>query len=321
MTFTQLEYIVALNAYRHFAEAAAQCFVTQPTLSMQIQKMEEEIGLKIFNRSKQPVMPTEEGLEIIQQARKILAARNALQEWIDEKKGTMEGCLKIGIIPTIAPYLLPLFLPAFASQHTHIQLLIKEHTTQAIINGLKEGSLDIGILVTPLHEENIKEEVLFYEELVVYVSPSNVLYNKKQITPQQLSSGNIWMLEEGHCFRSQVMNLCDLQASTASHNGVVYEASSLEALRRMADATDGITLLPELAALALPASLQNSIKHFVKPVPVREVSIAMHADFGKKRLMNFIKQSILKNIPPHLLQNKNASVVPVVRKIKSATNS
>lgn len=321
MTFTQLEYIVALNAYRHFAEAAAQCFVTQPTLSMQIQKLEEEIGLKIFNRSKQPVMPTEEGIEIIQQARKILAARDALQEWIDEKKGTVEGRLKIGIIPTLAPYLLPLFLPAFAKQHPHIQLFVKEQTTQVIVNGLKEGSLDAGILVTPLHEENIKEEVLFYEELVVYVSSSNELYDKKHITPQQLTSGNIWMLEEGHCFRSQVINLCDLQASAASHNGIVYEASSLEALRRMADATNGITLLPELAALVLPVSLQNYVKHFVQPVPVREVSVVMHADFGKKRLINFIKQSIQKTIPQHLLQNKNASVVPVIQKVKLATSS
>jgi len=170
MTFTQLEYIVAVDTFRHFAEAAAHCFVTQPTLSMQIHKLEEELGVKIFDRSKQPVLPTEPGLDIIDHARKILAERDILTDMLASKKGVVNGELKIGVIPTLAPYLLPLFIPAFTKKYANVKLVVNELTTDVILSRLREGRIDAGVLVTPLNEKGVKEDVLFYEEMLAYVS-------------------------------------------------------------------------------------------------------------------------------------------------------
>jgi LysR family hydrogen peroxide-inducible transcriptional activator len=170
MTFTQLEYVVAIDTYRHFAGAAEKCFITQPTLSMQVHKLEAELGTKIFDRSKQPVLPTAAGIEIIEQARKILAERDMLQEIIEAKKNVVKGELRIGVIPTLAPYLLPLFIPAFTKGYPHVKLVISEFTTAQVITQLREGKIDAGILATPLNEKGIKEDVLFYEEMVAYVS-------------------------------------------------------------------------------------------------------------------------------------------------------
>src|SRR5580692_3232167 len=179
MTFVQLEYIVAVDTYRHFATAAGHCYVTQPTLSMQVQKLEEELGLTIFDRSKQPVIPTEAGRDILEQARKILAEKGVIQEIVQCKKGVLTGELRIGIIPTLAPYLLPLFVQGFTEKYPLIKLIVNELTTELLIARLREGRIDVGILVTPLQENGIREHVLFYEELLVYVSRKNAAYKKK----------------------------------------------------------------------------------------------------------------------------------------------
>src|SRR5579872_6898902 len=178
MTFVQLEYIVAVDSYRHFATAAGHCFVTQPTLSMQVQKLEEELGLKIFDRSKQPVIPTEAGRAVIEQARRILAEKQVIGEIIQARKGILTGELRIGIIPTLAPYLLPLFIPSFTAKYPQIKVTVNEVTTEVIITKLREGKIDAGILVTPLLENGIKEHVLFYEELLVFASKKNGAYKK-----------------------------------------------------------------------------------------------------------------------------------------------
>ena len=211
MTFTQLEYIVALDAHRHFAEAAAQCFITQPTLSMQVQKLEEELGVKIFDRSKQPVLPTEPGIDIIDHARKILAERDILTDMIASKKGVVNGELKLGVIPTLAPYLLPLFIPAFTKKFANVKLVINELTTDVILSRLREGRIDAGILVTPLNEKGIKEDVLFYEEMLAYVSKNNKAFKKTYMLPNDIDPEKLWLLQEGHCFREQMLQLCELR--------------------------------------------------------------------------------------------------------------
>ncbi|MEP7317712.1 MAG: LysR substrate-binding domain-containing protein, partial [Panacibacter sp.] len=233
MTFIQLEYIVAVDTLRHFAQAAAKCFVTQPTLSMQIQKLEEELGIKIFDRSKQPVLPTSSGAEIIEQARKILAERDVLTENIDAKKGIVNGELKVGVIPTIAPYLLPLFVPYFTKKFPHVKLIVTELTTELIVSRLREGKIDVGLLVTPLQEKGIQEQVLFYEELVAYISNKNIAYKKTYLLDKDIDPNKLWLLEEGHCFRSQIVNLCELRKSSREGSHFEYEAGSLETLRRM----------------------------------------------------------------------------------------
>ena len=311
MTFVQLEYIVAVDTYRHFATAAGHCFVTQPTLSMQVQKLEEELGLKIFDRSKQPVIPTEAGREVIEQARKILGEKHVIGEIVQAKKGVLTGELRIGIIPTLAPYLLPLFIQAFTTKYPQIKLVVNEMTTEILVTRLREGRIDVGILVTPLQENGIREQVLFYEELLVYVSRKNAAYKKTYMLAQDIDPNKLWLLEEGHCFRSQIVRLCELRKASREGSHFDYEAGSLETLRRMVELNDGITILPELAAMDLTGKQQQLIRHFKKPTPMREVSLVVHRDFVKQRLVEALHQEILLSVPEKLRQNKNQNVVPI----------
>ncbi len=311
MTFIQLEYIVAVDTYRHFATAAAHCFITQPTLSMQVQKLEKELGLKIFDRSKQPVIPTETGREIICQARKILSERLLVDEIVQTKKGILTGELRIGIIPTLAPYLLPLFIPGFTTKYPQIKLIVNELTTELVITRLREARIDAGILVTPLQENGIREQVLFYEELLVYVSRKNAAYKKTYMLAQDIDPGKLWLLEEGHCFRSQIVRLCELRKASKEGSHFEYEAGSLETLRRMVELNDGITILPELAATDLSGRQQQLIRHFKRPAPMREVSLVVHRDFVKQRLVAALKEEILRSIPEKVRQNKNLNVIPL----------
>ena len=311
MTFVQLEYIVALDNCRHFATAAERCFVTQPTLSMQVQKLEEELGIKIFDRSKQPVVPTEAGREIIEQANRILAEKSVMTDITQKKKGVMTGELRIGIIPTLAPYLLPLFVQGFNKKYPQVKLVVNEMMTEYIIARLREGRIDVGILVTPLQEKGIREYVLFYEELLAYISKKNSAYKKTYVLPQDIDPNKLWLMEEGHCFRSQIVNLCELQRSAELSNHFEYEAGSIETLRRMVELNDGITILPELTTLDMTARQLQQIRHFKKPAPMREVSIVVHRDFLKKRLIEALKEEIILAVPENIRKNKSANVVPV----------
>lgn len=311
MTFVQLEYIVAVDTWHHFAKAAEKCFVTQPTLSMQIQKLEKELGIKIFDRSKQPVVTTEAGAAIIAQARKILAERDSMNEMLYAKKGVLTGELKLGIIPTLAPYLLPLFIPSFTQKYPVVKLTVNEMTTEFVISRLREGKIDAGILVTPLNENGIKEHPLFYEEMMAYVSRKNTAYKKTYVLPQDIDPNKLWLLEEGHCFRSQIVNLCELRKASREGSHFEYEAGSIETLKRMVELNDGITIVPELATFNLTNKQLELIRHFKKPSPMREVSLVTHRDFVKKRLIDALKNEIEASIPEKLRKNKDTYVVPV----------
>lgn len=311
MTLVQLEYIVALDRYRHFATAASNCFVTQPTLSMQIHKLEEELGITIFDRSKQPVIPTEAGAEVIEHAKKIIAEKDQLHEMIHTKKGVISGELKVGIIPTLAPYLLPLFVQRFTEKFPHVKLIVNEMMTDLIISRLREGTIHAGILVTPLQEYGIKEDVLFYEELLLYVSENNKDFKKNYVLAQDIDPNKLWLLEEGHCFRSQIMNLCELQKASKEGHAFEYEAGSIETLRRMVELTGGITILPELATMDLNAKRQQQLRMFRRPAPMREVSLVVHRDFLKKRLIEILKKEIIAAVPEKIRKNRNSNVLPV----------
>jgi LysR family transcriptional regulator, hydrogen peroxide-inducible genes activator len=311
MTLIQLEYVIALDRYRHFASAAANCYVTQPTLSMQIHKLEQELGIKIFDRSKQPVIPTETGVEIIEQAKKIIAEQEHMHEMVHTRKGILSGELKIGIIPTLAPYLLPLFAQQFTQKYPNVKLIVNEMMTDLMVNRLREGSIDAGILVTPLQEYGIKEDVLFYEELLVYVSKKNEDFKKNYVLAQDIDPNKLWLLEEGHCFRSQIMNLCELKKASKEGHLFEYEAGSIETLRRMVELTDGITILPELATMDLNAKQQLQLRQFKRPAPMREVSLVVHRDFVKKRLIEILKKEIIAAVPDKIKKNKNSNVLPV----------
>jgi len=309
MTITQLEYIVAVDTFRHFATAAEQCFVTQPTLSMQIQKLESKLGSKIFDRSKQPVVPTEIGEEIIAQARVILHEAKMIHQLIKDKQGLMEGELRIGIIPTLAPYLLPQFLQPFLAKYPDIRIRVKEMTTDVIIEKLKAGRIDAGLLVTPLQDISIIEYPLFYEELVAYVSKNNAAYKKTYVLPADIDLKELWLLEEGHCFRNQIVNLCELKKQNKEQSHFEYEAGSIETLRKMVEMNNGVTILPEMATLDFSVKQLNMVRHFKPPAPVREVSLVTHRNYLKKKLVDVLKAEILNTLPPKIALNKKNNVV------------
>lgn len=311
MTLTQLEYILAVDQYRHFAQAARACYITQPTLSMQLHKLEEELGIKIFDRSKQPVLPTEQGLEVIEQARKIIAERDLLLEITHHKKDEVSGFLRLGIIPTLAPYLLPLFVNSFIKKFPLVKLQVTELNTTSLVQKVKEGSIDAGILVTPLQDNSVQEEPLFYEEMVAYVSKSNSVYQKNYVLPGDIDPNKLWLLEEGHCFRSQIANLCELKRKSNQGSSFEYEAGSFETLRRMVDLYDGVTVLPELALSGLSPRQKEQVKKFRQPTPVREVSMIVRRAYLKRKLLEALKAEILQGIPEKLKKNKNSYVVSI----------
>lgn len=310
MTLVQLEYIVAVDTYRSFVTAADKCFITQPTLSMQVQKLEEFLNVKIFDRSKQPVIPTEIGAQIIAQARTVLQENLKIKELVNSQQKDITGELKIGIIPTIAPYLLPEVISAMLEKYPDLKLLIWEYTTEDIIHHLKTGVIDCGILATPLVDLNIIETPLYYENFVSYISKNSKLYKKKAIDADDLADENIWLLNEGHCMRSQVLNIC---RSTKNNRlqSLTYNTGSVETLIRMVDVNDGATLLPELAIKELNNKQLNKVRYFKSPEPVREISLVTHKNFVKKRMLNALSEEILAIIPKSMKQRKKKAIIGI----------
>ncbi len=293
MTFTQLEYLIALDTYRHFATAAESCFVTQPTLSMQVQKLEDELGVKLFDRSKQPVVPTEIGEVVIRQARSLLRGALKTKEMVDEYKG---------IIPTLAPYLLPLFLENFIQKYPQVKLKIIELTTENLISKLNKDLIDVGIVATPLQDDRIFEQPLFYEEFVAYVSESETAYQKEYILSEDIDFNRLWLLEEGHCIRGQILNICELRKQNAHNRNFEYESGSIETLKRMVEHYGGVTILPELSLRDLSAKQREQIRRFQNPIPVREVSLVTLRHHLKRGLIEAMKTEILAVIPEKMKQ-------------------
>lgn len=310
MTLTQLEYLVALDTHRHFVQASEKCFVTQPTLSMQIQKLEDELGVKIFDRTKQPVIPTEIGTRILAQARVVLREAGLIRQLISEQKDTMTGEIRIGIIPTLAPYLLPNLFKNIHEKYPQVKLVIKETITEEVIQELKNNRLDCGIVVTPLKDASIKEDVLFYEELFVYVSKKNALHDKKYVLPTEIDPSQLWLLEEGHCFRSQVLNLCELRKYSEAH--FKYETGNIETLKRMVDKSDGLTILPELAVMEFSKPQLDLVKRLKEPSPAREVSLVTHRDHLKTKLIQILKAEILTLVPKGMQKLNKKKVVDII---------
>lgn len=309
MTLTQLEYLIALDTHRHFVLASEKCFVTQPTLSMQIQKLEEELGVKIFDRTKQPVIPTEIGAHIIAQARIAVREAGMIRQLIAEQKDTMTGEIRIGIIPTLAPYLLPQLFKNIREKYPQVSLVVKETITEEVILELKSNRLDCGLVVTPLNDSSIKEDVLFYEELFVYVSKKNALHNKKYVLPTEIDPHQLWLLEEGHCFRSQILNLCELRKYSELH--FKYETGNIETLKRMVDKSDGITILPELAVMEFTKQEMKLVKQLKEPSPAREVSLVTHRDHIKTKLIKLLKEEILSIVPKPMQKLQKKKVVEI----------
>lgn len=272
MTITQLKYVLAVAEHQNFTKAAEKTFVTQPTLSMQIQKLEDQLDVLIFDRTKKPIALTEIGKKIVQQAKNIVNEADRIQDIVDQQKGFIGGEFKLGIIPTVMPTLLPMFLRNFTNKFPKVHLKIEELNTDDLIQKLDEGHLDAGIAATPLLQENIKERVLYYEPFVGYIPQQHRLASTSRITIGDLDIDDILLLEDGHCFRDGVINLCK-SAKTNLDDRFQIESGSFETLIKLSEEGMGMTLLPYLHTLDLGEKQKANLHHFNDPAPAREVSL------------------------------------------------
>lgn len=296
MTLTQLEYILAVADTGSFSQAARQCHVTQPTLSMQIQKLEDELGVILFDRTKQPIRATSIGEEILAQARLVVKGSQHLKEIVDDGKGSMRGELRIGIIPTLAPYLLPLFLKKMKDVYKNLHLTFEELQTEVMVEKIRSHSLDLGIVVTPIDDLNIANHVLFYEPFLAYFSKGHALLNKKSIDEKDLSADDVLLLNEGHCFRAQSLSLCRSRKQILSSDKTFsFESGSLETLKKLVDQGESFTLLPWLATYDVAD--KKRLRPFSDPVPTREVSLIHGPHFQRKALLKALIENIKRNLP------------------------
>ncbi|MEH0153961.1 hydrogen peroxide-inducible genes activator [Limibacter armeniacum] len=309
MTLTQLEYIVAVDQYGSFSQAAEACFVTQPTLSMQIKKLEDYLGVMIFDRSKQPVIPTEVGRPLIEQARVVLTESRKLDEIIKTHQNTISGELKVGIIPTLAPYLLPRFAGELVRSYPQVSLIIREWQTDEIVKALRKDLIDVAIIVTPLNEDGLEELPLFYEEILVYTNPTYKFEKQLEVKIQDIQSPDIWLLSDGHCFRDQVINLCSYNNKVEHNLPITYNSGSLETLRKLVDREGGFTLLPELAVAEFDEDALERVRTFSDQKPVREISLVYARNFAKASLVKALGEVIRNNVPQDMLQRERGNVV------------
>ncbi|WP_114748077.1 hydrogen peroxide-inducible genes activator [Pleomorphovibrio marinus] len=307
MTIQQLEYIIAVDKFRHFGHAAEACFVTQPTLSAQVSKLEKELDVVIFDRSKMPVIPTELGSLLIAQAKRVVAESKAIYETVAHLKGEVGGVLKLGIIPTLAPYLLPLFIRGFIQKYPSVKLQVDEMVTEEVLKKLKNDELDLGIVVTPLEEAGILEKPIFYEKFYAYLSKSHALLKRKEVKVEEIISEDLWVLQQGHCFRDQVLALCD--QNKFDRINFHYESGSLEGLKNLVNRYQGITLLPELATMELSEEEKSRIRPFSGTPPTREVSLVLTRGFLKKRLVELLFAEIANAIPKEMTSREHGVVV------------
>lgn len=300
MTLQQLEYIVAVEKYRHFLKAAEACYVRQPTLSMMIHKLEEELGVNIFDRNSHPVKPTPIGTKIIDQAKIILYKASQLKEMAVSERDQESGKIFMGIIPTVAPYILPKLFKNINERYPNIELRVSETKTSDIINQLEHAELDMALLATPLNNVNILEIPIYYEKFMAYVSPSEPIYNKNEIETYHIPLEHLWVLKEGHCFRNQILRICESKSKFSS----IYEAGSIDTLIKIVDENGGYTIIPELHVDLLSEEQKKNIRKIVNPEPNREISLAVRYDYVKERLLNIMAKCITDIVPQDIIDKR-----------------
>lgn len=300
MNLQQLTYLVALDTHRQFGLAADKSFVSQPALSVQVQKLEEELGVLLFDRTQRGAEPTAVGAKVIAQARRVLREAQLLRELVQVEKGEVVGELRLGVIPTLAPYLVPRFLMGLTSAYPELRVRVEELRSEEIMQQLKEHRLDVGLLVTPLDDRQLHELPLLDEPFLVLVSETHALAANATVSPADLKTPGLWLMQQGHCFRNQVLNLCGLASSTSA---ITYESGSIETLKELVRRHHGYTLVPELAMLD---EVDNNplIKRFEAPAPVREVSLVVHHGFVRTNLLTALRDLILASVPARLHASK-----------------
>ena len=303
MTLQQLEYIVAVYRTRHFVKAAEACGVTQPTLSAMIQKLETELDVKIFERSSQQVMPTAIGKVVVEQAWKVLNRARKLKDIVAEEKKSLTGTFRLGILPTIAPYLLPRFFPRLMRENSSLEIRVVEMKTADIRRAIDRGDIDAAVMVDTCDLDDYALTTLFYEQFLAYVSPSDQLSAKKSIKTSDLSNELLWLLDEGHCFRDQLVKYCQLKAAKTSQSA--YSLGSIETFMRIVENGQGMTFIPELATMQLTPTQKELVRPFAIPIPTREVVMATSKAFVRQSLLNMIVGQIRKSVPEKMLKLNN----------------
>lgn len=313
MTITQLKYVLAVAEHKNFTLAAEKCFVTQPTLSMQIQKVEEELNIQIFDRTKKPIQLTDIGQKIVNQAKNIVIEADRIQDIVEQQKGFIGGEFKLGIIPTVMPTLLPMFLNNFIKKYPKVKLIIEELNTDEIITKLNNGHLDAAIAATPLAEEKIKEIVLYYEPFVAYIPENHQMFQKEEIEVEDLNLDEMLLLQDGHCFRNGILNLCKNKNSTESGYFQI-QSGSFETLIKLADEGLGTTLLPYLHTLDLKEADQTKLRHFKEPKPAREVSLIYPKNELKIQIIDALRNTITGVIKGAIVFQNVEIISPIQKK-------
>ncbi len=313
MTITQLEYVVAVATYKSFVAAAEKCFVTQPTLSMQIHKLEEELNVKIFDRNKHPIALTEIGSEIVNQAKIVLSENQKIFELVNKSHGKLSGTFVIAIIPTLAPFIVPPLLDLHAKQYPDLKLIIKEMQTEEIVQKLFNDEIDCALLSTPLEQNAIKEYPLFFESLVAYFGKNEKALKKKLITPKDIDLEKIWILNEGNCLRNQVLDLCsEFVKEKQKNKSYSYESGNVDTLRRMVDKNGGVTILPEFVTQEFNEEQIEKVRYFDGDEPVREISMVTNNHFVKFSMLQAVSDTILGLVPEKMkVQKKNRKVLRI----------
>lgn len=300
MTLQQMEYIVALDTYRHFVRAADSCGVSQSTLSTLLRKLEDELDTIIFDRDSHPLKPTPAGEKIISQARVILYNTDQLREMASSERSQSAGEVKIAVIPTVAPYIVPKLFKRLGEDSPEIRPHIFELQTPEILVKLSRAEIDMAIMATPLDQPNLLEVPLYYEKLVMYVSPEEPIAQKKEIASHEVPSDHLWMLKEGHCLRNQVLNLCEKKSNYTA----IFEAGTIDTLVKIVDVNGGYTVIPELHIDLLRDNQQANIRPLVGPEPVREISLVIRKDFVRERMLNEVASAVKKIIPEHMIDSR-----------------
>lgn len=305
MTLTQLEYALAVYKHRHFGRAAESCHVTQPTLSMQLQKLEDDLGVILFDRSKNPITPTQDGEQVIKQAQNVIQEYKKIYQVIDQNQKDLVGDFRLGVIPTLSPFLIPLFAASFCRKYPKVNLYIDEHKTEDILTLLEKDELDAGLLVTPLYQDNLIERSLFNEPFYLFASSDGPLMAKTLIKESDLKSEGLWLLTEGHCMRNQMTKICAMKDHTHQGGNLHFESGNIETLINMVIESGGYTLIPHLALKGLSPAKKKMVKSFQGPVPSREVSIVHRRIFLKERHIDALEKEILMSLPKDIVSLKN----------------
>lgn len=311
-SLTQLEYIVALHKYGHFAKAAEACRVTQPTLSMQIQKLEEDLGVVLFDRTKKPILLTEAGKKLIDQIQSVLFEAKKIEGMVESSQGSStEGSLVVGVIPTIAPYLLPRLLPVLENEYPKLELTILELQTHRIVDALHSDEIDVGVLATPLKISKIFERPLYYEPFSILCRKGHELSRMKKVKQTSLKGDDIWLLQEGHCLRNQVLDVCAVKEKQTGHRKFQFESGSLETLKNLVESYGGYTLLPAMAVGGL--SSRTVLIPFERPIPAREIGLVYRREHYKGGLIDALGEAVLKCIPEEIrkIRPKDLDILPV----------